>query len=87
VAFFCFCRATIGRAKVRRVVYDHLTAPIRRISRFRHGAEVALKVPTQIGEAAPGMQMARVLSEISAYSCMAAFVTGIVVLGAATFIS
>src|SRR5262249_54827021 len=43
VAFLCFCRATIVRAKVRRVVYDHLTVPIRRISRFRHGAEVGLK--------------------------------------------
>jgi hypothetical protein len=34
-----------------------------------------------------GDAMARVLNEILAYSCMAAFVTGIVVLAAATFIS
>jgi hypothetical protein len=34
-----------------------------------------------------GGAMARVLNEILAYSCMAAFVTGIVVLAAATFIS
>jgi hypothetical protein len=31
--------------------------------------------------------MGRVLNEILAYSCMAAFVTGIVVLAAATFIN
>jgi hypothetical protein len=68
---------------VRRVVYDHLTVPIRRISRFSHGAEVALNVPTQIGLQA----IARALDETLAYSCMAAFVTGIVVLVAATFIS
>ena len=34
-----------------------------------------------------GVTMGRVLNEILAYSCMAAFVTGIVVLAAATFIS
>ena len=35
-------------SEVRRVVYEHLTVPIRRISGFRQGAEVALKVPMQI---------------------------------------
>src|SRR5262249_30578791 len=45
-----------GEWQVRRAVYDHLTASIRRISRFRHGAEVALRVPAQIGETARGMQ-------------------------------
>jgi hypothetical protein len=38
-------------------------------------------------QVAGGVTMARVLNEILAYSLMAAFVTGIVVLAAATFIS
>jgi len=38
-------RASEGQA---RCFYEHLTVPIRRISRFRQGAEVALKVPMQI---------------------------------------
>jgi len=47
-----------------------------------------LKLAARIGKAAWGeFAMARVLNEILAYSCMAAFVTGIVVLAAATFIS
>jgi hypothetical protein len=40
-----------------------------------------------LGEAHGGVTMARVLNEILAYSYMAAFITGIVVLAAATFIS
>jgi hypothetical protein len=58
----------------------------RRISPFRHGAG-CLEVAARIGESRGGVTMARVLNEILAYSCMAAFVTGIVVLAAATFIS
>ena len=49
---------------------------------------MTFKVAAWIGEAARGrVTMARVLNEILAYSFMAAFVTGIVVLAAATFIS
>jgi hypothetical protein len=49
VPFLCFCRAKIRGARVRSVVYDHLTLPIRRISRFRHGAEVLSKELAQVG--------------------------------------
>jgi hypothetical protein len=69
-----------------RRFYAHLMALARRISPFRHGAGV--QVAARIGEATWGrVTMARVLNEILAYSLMAAFVTGIVVLAAATFIS
>ena len=61
----------------RRMVYDHLMLPIRKISRFRHGAEVALSA------AANRDATARALNEISAYSCMA---TSAIMLAAATFI-
>src|SRR5215472_5625754 len=70
-----------------RRFYEHLTALIRRISPFRHAAGVGLKGAARTGEAARGrVTMVRVLNEILAYSCVAAFVTGIVVLAAATFI-
>ena len=70
-----------------RRFYEHLTALIQRISPFRHGAGVGLKGAARIGEAARGrVTMDRVFNEILAYSCVAAFVTGIVVLAAATFI-
>jgi|SRR5215510_1317681 len=71
-----------------RRFYEHLTALIQRISPFRHGAGVGLKGPARTGEAARGRVTmgVRVLNEILAYSCVAAFVTGIVVLAAATFI-
>ena len=76
-----------SRVARNRRFYAHLTALTRRISPFRHGARVAFQVEARIGEAVWGVTMARVLNEILAYSCMAAFVTGIVVLAAATFIS
>ena len=70
------------------LLYEHLTALIRRISPFRHGAGVGLKGAARTGEAARGrVTMVRVLNEILAYSCVAAFLTGIVVLAAATFVS
>jgi hypothetical protein len=61
----------------RRMVYDHLMLPIWKISRFRHGAEVALSA------AANRDATARALNGISAYSCMA---TSAIMLAAATFI-
>jgi hypothetical protein len=49
-AFFVFLpRQNPGSEGQARVVYDHLTLPIRRISRFRHGAEVLSKELAQVG--------------------------------------
>jgi hypothetical protein len=62
------------------MVYDLLTVPIQRISRFRHGAEVALKSAGANRDA-----IARARNEILAYSCVAT--SGIVMLVATTFIS
>jgi hypothetical protein len=84
---FCECRYWPRVSQRNRRFYAYLTALAQRISPFRHGAGVAFKWRARIGEAARGDTMGRVLNEILAYSCMAAFVTGIVVLAAATFIS
>ena len=49
--------------------------------------ELALEGRREQGKPLGGEYNIRVLNEILAYSCVAAFVTGIVVLAAATFIS
>jgi hypothetical protein len=52
-------------------------------SRFGQGVKVALTVRRVLGEAHTGEStMARVINEILLFSCMAAFVTGIVIAAA-----